>query len=693
MQTKLVIVESPSKSKTIEQYLGKDYTVKSSKGHIRDLAITGPGGLGIDIENGFKPTYIVLSDKKNVVKELNVALKNASELFLATDPDREGEAISWHLLDTLNVGKKPVKRVIFNEITKDAITEAFKHPIDIDQDLVESQETRRMLDRIIGFKLSKLLQNKIKSKSAGRVQSAALKLITTREHEIESFVIEEYYEIVASFTGFDAKLYKYKGHTPKLSNAALADEVISSLQDEYIVVSAETKAKSTFSRPPFTTSTLEQEASTKFGYSSSKTMQIAQRLYEGIEIGDESVGLISYMRTDSMRLSDTFVHQASDFITRNFGKDYLGFSRKFASKQTIQDAHEAIRPTSASRTPETIKGYLTKDEFHIYSLIYSRAIASLMKPSINDITTVLIENNASLFKVTSSKPVFDGYLKIYRTYETEENGDEIQTTPPLRENQILQAKSVNKKQLFTKPPMRYTEARLIKEMEDLGIGRPSTYAQTILTLRNRRYVTYQDKKFFPTEQGLMTIEKLDEFFAEFISANYSKDMENILDDISRGKAKGLKVLQDFYDYFTPLVEAAGKEMIKEKPKETGEICPVCGSKMVYRQGRFGEFEACGDFPKCKYIKQDLPTDSEKPHDTLVMCPECQKGTLLERTAKKGKNKGNKFFGCSTYPKCKYISPLKPTGRKCPSCGNSLVINEMGETQCIDQITCKYTESK
>jgi len=693
MQNKLVIVESPSKSKTIEQYLGKDYTVKSSKGHIRDLAISGPGGLGIDVDNGFKPTYIVLPDKKNVVKDLNLALKNASELFLATDPDREGEAISWHLLDTLNVGKKPVKRVIFNEITKEAITEAFKHPIDIDQDLVESQETRRILDRIIGFKLSKLLQNKIKSKSAGRVQSAALKLITTREHEINAFIIEEYYEIFASFAGFDAKLYKYKGHTPKLATVETADEIITSLQEEYIVVSVETKAKSSFSRPPFTTSTLEQEASTKYGYSSTKTMQVAQRLYEGIEIGSESVGLISYMRTDSMRLSDTFVQQASDYIIRHYGKEYLGFSRKFVSKQAIQDAHEAIRPTSSSRTPESIKNYLTKDEFHIYSMIYSRAIASLMKPAINDITTVLIENNASLFKVSSSKPVFDGYLKIYGTYETEESEEVIQQTPPLKENQILQAESVNKKQMFTKPPMRYTEARLIKEMEDLGIGRPSTYAQTILTLRNRRYVTYLEKKFFPTDQGLMTIEKLDEFFAEFISANYSKEMENILDDIASGKAEGLKVLQDFYDYFTPLVNAAGKDMVKELPKETGEICPVCGSKMVHRQGRFGEFEACGNYPACKYIKQDVKVDTEKPHDTLVPCPECHKGTLLERTAKKGKNKGNKFYGCSTYPKCKYISPLKATGKICPDCGNSLVIDEQGVVRCIDDILCKYIETK
>ncbi|MDD3123239.1 MAG: DNA topoisomerase, partial [Candidatus Izemoplasmatales bacterium] len=325
-------------------------------------------------------------------------------------------------------------------------------------------------------------------------------------------------------------------------------------------------------------------------------------------------------------------------------------------------------------------------------MIYSRAVASIMKPSMSDVTTNLIENNESLFKVTSSKQTFDGYLKIYGSFEVNEEDDEVvQTMPLLKENQVLTAISVNKKQLFTKPPLRYSEARLIKEMEDLGIGRPSTYAQTILTLRNRRYVTFTEKKFFPTEQGLKTIENLDEFFSEFISANYSKDMENILDAIASGKAKGLAVLHSFYDYFMPLVENATLEMVKEKPKETGEICPQCGSKMVFRQGRFGEFEACSDYPTCKYIKQDESKAADKAYDTHVECPECHKGTLLERTAKKGKNKGNKFYGCSSYPKCKFVSPLKPSGRMCPDCGNVLVINEEGILRCIDDITCKYTE--
>ncbi len=690
MPKKLVIVESPSKSKTIEQYLGSEYSVKSSKGHIRDLAISGPGGLGIDLENNFHPSYTVLPEKKAIIKELNAALKDASELYLATDPDREGEAISWHLLDTLNVGNKLVKRVIFNEITKDAIIEAFEHPKDIDQALVDSQETRRILDRIIGFKLSKLLQNKIKSKSAGRVQSAALKLITDREKEVLAFEKQEYYDIFVEFEGFKASLYKYKGHTPKLPPLELADEIIASLQEEYLVSSIETKPKSTFSKLPFITSTLQQEASTKYNLTPSKTMSIAQKLYEGIEIGSESVGLITYMRTDSTRLSTTFMKQATDYINHAYGKEYLGQARKTVVKGNIQDAHEAIRPTSAIRTPESIKRYLSKDEFHLYSLIYNRAIAYFMKPSIRNVTTVILENNASLFKATASVRIFDGYLKVYDVEEVDE--DEVLSIPDVKQNQVLTALNIEKKQQFTTPPPRFSEAKLIKEMEDLGIGRPSTYAQTILTLRNRKYVTYTEKKFFPTEQGSMTIEKLDEFFEEFISSTYSKNMENVLDDIAKDKIGGVEVLREFYDYFMPLVDEASKHMEKEMPKETGEVCPKCGSVMVYRHGKYGSFEACSNFPTCKYIKQDEELKKEKPIDTGVTCPSCGKGTLLKRTAKKGKNKGNSFLGCSNYPACKYISPLKVLNMPCPVCGKELVEDETGKVICIDQDKCKYVQS-
>jgi len=690
MAKKLVIVESPSKSKTIEQYLGSDYIVRSSKGHIRDLAISGPGGLGIDINNKFHPTYKVLPDKKVMVKELNEILKKSSELYLATDPDREGEAISWHLLQTLDVKNKPVKRVIFNEITKDAIREAFEHPKEIDDNLVESQETRRILDRIIGFKLSKLLQNKIKSKSAGRVQSAALKLITDREKEVEAFVPQEYYEVKALFDGFEADLYKYKGHSPKLPSQEYVDEILESIKEEFIVSSVETKNKSFFSRMPFITSTLQQEASTRFNYNSKKTMEIAQKLYEGIQIGTESVGLITYMRTDSTRLSEVYTHQATDYIERHFGKDYVGYVRKNVEKKNIQDAHEAIRPTSVARTPETIKQYLKREEYKLYKLIYDRTLAYYMKPAIREITTILLENNYVLFKASSSKLIFDGYLKVYQS-EDEDNDMNQKLIPEVKQNQVLKAIEIKKTQLFTNPPARFTEARLIKEMDDLGIGRPSTYAQTIYTLKNRKYVTYMNHSFFPTEQGTNTIDKLDEFFHEFISSSYSKNMENMLDDIAKNKESAVEELQKFYDYFIPLVEKATKKMEKESPKETGELCPKCGSPMVYRQGRFGEFEACSNYPKCRYIKPSETKEVSQTFDTHVECPECHVGTLIKRTAKKGKNKGNFFFGCSNYPKCRYISPLTPLNEKCPNCGNELVKDEHGHKMCIDQKNCKYHE--
>lgn len=687
MAEKLVIVESPSKSKTIEQYLGEKFVVKSSKGHIRDLAISGPGGLGVDIANDFSASYKVLPDKKTVIKEINQALKSVSEVYLATDPDREGEAISWHLLETLDMKDKYIKRVIFNEITKDAILEAFDHPKDIDMDLVASQETRRIIDRIMGFKLSKLLYSKIKSKSAGRVQSAALKLIVDREKEIEAFVIEEYYEIFANFANFDAKLAKYKGKTAKIPSKTIADQIIDSLGTEYIVSSIETKQKTVFSKPPYITSTLQQDASNRFNYSSSKTMQIAQRLYEGIQIGSESVGLISYMRTDSIRLSESFTKQSMAFIGSHFGKEYIGHAQKKSNKH-IQDAHEAIRPTDAFRTPESIKHYLTKEEFHIYQLIYNRAISSLMKPSLRNQTTILIENNDCLFRLTGSVMTFDGYLKLYGK-EDQGDEDELKVLPTLTQNQVLNAQGVTPKQLFTTPPPRFNEARLIKEMEDLGIGRPSTYAQTIQTLKLRKYVSYTEKKFKPTEQGRNTTDKLDEFFPEFISAGYSREMEEKLDLIASGNETQLHAIQSFYDHFIPKVEEALHGMEKEAPKETGEVCPLCGSAMVYRNGKYGQFEACSDFPKCKYIKPNETKTQSEVLDSEITCPECKKGTLVRRLAKKGKNKGNYFLACNNFPKCKYISPLKLTNELCPECNKPLIVGENHTHYCIDKEKCGY----
>ncbi|MFA5380745.1 MAG: type I DNA topoisomerase [Candidatus Izemoplasmatales bacterium] len=691
MTKKLVIVESPSKSKTIEQYLGEEYTVKSSKGHVRDLAIAGVGGLGIDINNDFKPQYDVIPDKKGTVKELNDAAKKANEIFLATDPDREGEAISWHLNAILDTKNKIVKRVIFNEITKSAILEAFEHPKDIDENLVSSQETRRIIDRIIGFKLSKLLQNKIKSKSAGRVQSAALKIIVDRENEINKFIAEEYYEIYAQYPTFTAQLYKYKDKPIKISKAEVADAIVNSLQAAFTVLSLEVKNKYVESRPPFITSTLQQDASNRYGFSATKTMQVAQRLYEGVETDTEKVGLISYMRTDSIRLSDSFVTSASSYIINKYGKQYLGAIKKANNHGNVQDAHEAIRPTDLSRTPESIKSHLSRDEYNLYQMIFARAVASLMKPTCLEQKTLILENNDALFKTVSYKQLFDGYLVIYAKYESGEE-EQKNIIPDMPAGTTIIPLVIEKKQCFTQPPLRYSEARLIKEMEDLGIGRPSTYASTIATIRERKYVSISDKKFVPTEQGKMTITELDQYFAEFVSADYSKNMEIILDEIADGKGSQLVTIRDFYNYFIPLIDYASKNMERIKPTSTGEVCPKCGSPMVFRKGKFGEFEACSNFPACKYIKQsDKSKKVATPViDTQVVCPECHKGHLVERIAGKGKNKGSKFYACSNFPKCKFISPYHATNRLCPVCQKPLVEHD-NRVFCIDTINCGYQE--
>lgn len=687
MSEKLVIVESPSKSRTIEQYLGKDYVVRSSKGHIRDLAISGPGGLGIDVKRDFKPEYVVLPEKRDVVRELNKALKTAKEVYLATDPDREGEAISWHLSDALEIGNKPVRRVVFHEITKPAILEAFQNTKSIDMDLVSSQETRRILDRIIGFKLSKLLQSKIKSKSAGRVQSAALKLIVDREKEIDRFVVEEYYDVFAQFPDFEAKLARYHDKPVKNPPLAKAQAILAALAPEFTVHSCETKRRFVSSKPPFITSTLQQEASQRLNYAAQKTMQIAQRLYEGVQIGTESIGLITYMRTDSVRMSQLFVNQAETYILDNFGRNYLGHPKKDDTKNRIQDAHEAIRPTDVNLLPDKIKAHLSKDELQLYRLIHSRAVASLMKPALYDQTTIDLDNNGARFRSTGSSLVFDGYLSVYGKYESEDT--EAKILPHCLAGKTLVATKIEAKQMFTVPPARYTEAKLIKEMEDLGIGRPSTYAQTIQTLKARKYVNVAEKKFVPTEQGRKTIANLENHFHEFISADYSKKMEEILDAIAIGEDQQLKVISDFYAYFSPLVDVAFKELKKEKPRETGETCPVCGFPIVIRQGRYGEFEACGNFPACRYVKSDPKREQTKPLDTKVKCPKCNKGTLIVRVASRGKNNGHRFLGCSTYPKCRYIAPFEAIDEVCPLCGKPLVKEKDGHIRCVDNEKCGF----
>ncbi len=685
MKTKLVIVESPSKSKTIEQYLGEEFLVLSSKGHIRDLAISGVGGLGLDIENNFAPKYVIIKEKKAVVKELKSALKGITEVYLATDPDREGEAISWHLKEVLEIANIPTKRVIFNEITKSAVVKAFEVPREIDLGLVSSQETRRILDRIIGFKLSKLLQNKIKSKSAGRVQSATLKLIVDKEKEINAFIEEEFWKVKAEFLGFTADLVKYKNKAVKLTNESQTNDLLDSLSREFSISSINDKKRNREAKFPFTTSSLQQEASIRLNFSSQKTMLIAQKLYEGMDLEQETVGLITYMRTDSTRLSNTFTNPAIKYIDETYGKEYIGKVKKSVKNGVkIQDAHEAVRPTNVFRSPNTVKKYLSKDEFNLYTIIYERTIASLMAPAVISTKTVELTNNDAIFKASAQDLVFDGYLKVYGKYDKVDLG----ILPPLEEKTKLVPESVDKTQHFTKPPARYSEARLIKEMEDLGIGRPSTYSQTISTIKNRKYVTLTEKKFFPTEQGSLTIEKLDEFFGQIISVDYTARMEKVLDEITTGKENQTDIISKFYKSFIPMVENANVNMDKIAPKFTGENCPVCGSPMVFRTSKFGSFEACGDYPNCKHIK---PQEYEKPIvvSTGVKCPKCGKGEIVERTAKSGRNKGKKFYACNNFPACKNMLFGLPTGELCPDCGSLLIDDNKGGIICQETKKCGY----
>lgn len=681
---KLVIVESPSKSKTIEQYLGSDYKVLSSKGHIRDLAISGVGGLGLDIEDNFTPKYDVIKEKKKVVSELMKAAEQAEELYLATDPDREGEAISWHLGEVLDAENKHTKRVIFNEITKSAVLEAFESPRDIDLDLVSSQETRRIIDRIIGFKLSKLLQNKIKSKSAGRVQSATLKILVDKELEIEAFVEEEYWKVKAIFKDFEADLAKYKGKNITLNNEDETNILLSKLAEDFEVVNVESKDRNRDTKLPFTTSSLQQEASTKLNFSSQKTMLIAQKLYEGIDLETETTGLITYMRTDSTRISNTFSYPGIEYVKKTYGEEYAGKVKGAKKGINIQDAHEAIRPTSIYNTPENVRRFLSKDELALYSLIYRRAVASLMKPAVINATTIDLQSNDASFKATAQQLVFDGYLKVYGNYETVPTND----LPPLKVGDKIKPLSIDKQQNFTKPPSRFTEARLIKEMEDLGIGRPSTYSQTISTLKKRKYVSLKEKKFIPTEQGRLTVEKLDEFFSQIISVDYTARMEKVLDDISTGSEEQTKIVSSFYNAFIPMVDKANENMEKVAPKFTGEQCPKCGSDMVHRNSRYGTFEACSNYPTCKHIKQKEVVKKEVI-TTGVKCSKCGEGEIVERTAKSGKNKGKLFYACDNFPKCKNMLFYKPTGDTCPKCGQLLMFDSKGQTICQDTKNCGY----
>ncbi len=675
MTKKLVIVESPSKSKTIEKYLGNDYKVVSSLGHIRDLTTSGKFGLGVDVDHDFKPEYKIIKGKSKLVNTLKKDIKDSDYVYLATDPDREGEAISWHLYDTLKLNDNNYERIVFNEITKDVILNSFKHARKIDMDLVKSQEARRILDRIIGFRLSKLMQSKTGGKSAGRVQSVALKLIVDREREIMAFNPEKYYEIEAIFDNFDAKLDSYNDNKVEIKSEEEAKDILSKLSDKFIIDKIDKQKKNRKAKYPFITSTLQQDASTKLGFTSKKTMSIAQKLYEGITLKDETVGLITYMRTDSVRLSDEFVKSAYAYISSNYGENYLGYVKKAKSMDNVQDAHEAIRPTSINRTPSSVKEYLTKDEYKLYEMIYYRTLASLMKDAMVEATSVSLNNNNYIFKTTGQVLVFDGYLKVYANYE-DVNDKELPNLDNLLHKEVI-SNEINYSEHTTKPPSRYTESKLIKEMETLGIGRPSTYAKIIETLNERDYVKVEDKKFVPTEVAMETTDKLQEFFKDIINVDYTKEMEDDLDKIADGKLESVKLLDRFYQEFEPKVEDAFKEMKKTEPEETGEKCPNCGSNLVIKRSKYGKFVACSNYPECKYIKNDKP---ERQVVEIMDCPKCN-GKVVEKKTKRGKI----FYGCNNYPKCDYASWDKPSIELCPNCHTNLVEKKDG----LVCPTCNY----
>lgn len=668
----LVIVESPAKTHTISGYLGKNYKVVSSKGHIRDLATSGKFGLGVDVEGDFTPTYKEIPGKKKDIASLKKDAKNSDMVYLATDPDREGEAISFHLYEVLGLNKDNYERVVFNEITEGAVKEAFKHPRKIDDSLVRSQETRRILDRIIGFRLSKLMQSKTGGKSAGRVQSVALKLIVDREREILAFVPEEYWNVIAKFKDFDANLEKYKGKKLEIHNEDEVKDILSKLSEDFTIASVEKKEKTKKGFLPFTTSTLQQACINKFNFNSSKTMRIAQKLYEGVDLGNETLGLITYMRTDSTRLSPVFINDTFKYIEETFGKKYVGVVKKGKKTENVQDAHEAIRPTSIKRTPESVKEYLTKDEYKVYSIIYARALASLMSDAKTLATTAVLDNNGYEFKVTGSILTFDGYLKVYKEFS---KTDDVILPDFDKFNGVVSTKDIETEQKFTKPVSRYTEATLIQEMEELGIGRPSTYAKTMETLKMRDYVKIEDKKFVPTEIGIETTDKLQEYFSNIINVEYTANMETDLDLIAEENKDNIKILKDFYNEFEPLVESAFTKMEKASPKETGETCPNCGSALVVRKGKFGEFVACSNYPECKYIKKE-----EKVKTVICKCPKCD-GDIVEKKTRRGKI----FYGCDKYPKCDIALWDKPTGDICPECG-SLLVEKKDEIKCSN---CNY----
>ncbi len=738
MPKNLMIVESPTKSKTIKQYLGKDFEILASMGHIRDLP---KKEFGIDIENNFKPYYVLNPDKRKIVNQIIKKAKESETVFLASDNDREGEAIAWHLKEILKkyISECPIYRIVFNEITSDAIKESLKSPENVDENKVNAQKTRRILDRIVGYKVSPVLWKVIaKNLSAGRVQTVALRLLCEREEEIQKFVPQEYWTIDADLkkkTKFKAILKKYKNKTPnliggKLNNEAEADAIFKRLEKEkFIVKDIKQESKTISPFPPYITSTLQQEASTILGFSTKKTMRIAQQLYEGVNIQGKNVGLISYMRTDSVRISDKANAELRKLITERFSEKYSNpFKRIYKNKNKAQDAHEAIRPTSSFRTPESIKDYLSQDQYKLYRLVWQKFVATQMACAKVNMVKVLIKADDGLFESNGSTIEFDGFMKCYPYVTIKYIGNKIPLLNVMDEVQLIR---LNKNQNFTKPPARYTEASLVRKLESEGIGRPSTYSPIISTLLARQYVNLIRKKFYPTELGMEVEKFLIDKFSEFFNVSFTAEMENQLDEIENGITNWQLTLENYYKEFikvlkkidikaerknleklsgikcdkcsAPMIIKWGRngkflacsnfpkckntknfklnengkvEIIEDK--KTDEICPKCGGKLVLKIGKFGKFYACSNYPKCKFTK---------PFSTGLKCPLCD-GELLERKSKKSRKT---FYGCSNYPKCKFITNYKPIKLKCPDCRAETMfeksINKNG-TKTIICLNCK-----
>ena len=663
MAKSLVIVESPAKAKTIEKFLGKShYTVKASVGHVRDLP---KSQLGVDIENNFEPKYINIRGKGDVIKELKKEAKKAKKVYLATDPDREGEAISWHLSYILNIDEEEKCRIEFNEITKDAIKKAIKSPRNINLNLVDAQQARRVLDRLLGYQISPILWQKVrKGLSAGRVQSVTTKLICEREEEIQAFVPKEYWsiELIASNkeeNNLTLKFYGKNNEKIELENEEQVKEILKTIENGNLVVTKiESRSRRKSAPKPYTTSVLQQDAANKLNFTTKKTMMVAQELYEGIDVkGEGTVGLISYIRTDSKRISEEAREKAKGYIIESIGENYYkdhAKDSKGKKEKKVQDAHEAIRPTSVDRTPDSIKDSLSKEQYKLYNLIWRRFVASQMEDSVFDVLNVECKIEDLIFKATGSKLKFDGYTKIYNFTERE---DKI--LPSLDEGEILKIQEYNPQQHFTSPPPRYTEASLVKTLEELGIGRPSTYAPTITTILNREYVEKDGASLVPTELGIIVTKILDENFHKFMEVDFTADMESQLDQIEEGNAEWKKVVEEFYSPLAEAIRVAIEKIEKvNMDEETDEICELCGSNMVIKYGRFGKFMACKNYPECKNTKPIVSKIG-------VKCPKCKEGDIIMRKSKKKKV----FYGCSNYPDCDFVAWNKPVEEPCEVCGS------------------------